>query len=94
MRLRLILAALVLAVVFPSAAAAIEEVRVAVLDPGGRRLGAVTGIPAGGSGSPWSAAVNFARPAGAVLTVVVSTGGHVAEVERFAVTGVRASTTA
>jgi hypothetical protein len=33
--------------------------------------------------------VGFARPAGGVLTVVVSTGGHVAEIERFAITAVR-----
>jgi hypothetical protein len=45
-------------------------------------------VPAGGERSPWSAKVSF-RGAG-VLTVVASTGGHVAKVERFAVTAVRA----
>ena len=45
--------------------------------------------PAGGQRSPWSFPVSFHAPAGTVLTIVVSTGGHVASVERFAVTGVR-----
>ena len=66
-----------------------ESLRVAVLDSDGRTLGRVTGIPAGGTGTPWSAAVSYTRPAGEVLTVVVSSGGHLTEVERFAVTAVR-----
>jgi hypothetical protein len=66
-----------------------ESLRVAVIDTDGRTLGRVDGIPAGGEGTPWSATVSYARPAGAIVTVVVSTGGHVAEVERFAVTAVR-----
>ena len=67
-----------------------EALRVAVIDGNGRTLGRVSGVPAGGGNTPWSVAVGFARPAGGVLTVVVSTGGHVAEVERFAITAVRA----
>lgn len=47
------------------------------------------GIPAGGQNSPWSTTVPFDAPPGSVLTIAVSTGGHVAEVERFAITGVR-----
>lgn len=35
--------------------------------------------------------VGYTRPAGRVLTVVVSTGGQVAEVERFAVIAVSAA---
>ena len=66
-----------------------EALRVAVIDGNGRTLGRVSGAPAGGGNTPWSVTVGFARPSGGVLTVVVSTGGHVAEVERFAVTGVR-----
>lgn len=52
--------------------------------------------PAGGDRSPWQLRVPFSSAPGSVLTFVASTGGHVAAVERFAVTGVRAapSTTA
>jgi hypothetical protein len=51
-------------------------------------LGEVTGIPAGGQQSPWSVQVLFTARGGTVLTVAVSTGGHVQGVERFAVTGI------
>ncbi|MGE5289048.1 MAG: hypothetical protein ACM3ML_17990 [Micromonosporaceae bacterium] len=46
--------------------------------------------PAGGTKAPWSASVTFHASAGQVLTIAASTGGHVAAVERFAVTGIRA----
>jgi hypothetical protein len=46
--------------------------------------------PAGGQATPWSLTVPFHAPPGQVITIVVHTGGHVAAVERFAVTGVRA----
>jgi hypothetical protein len=46
-------------------------------------------VPAGGFPGQWSAKVPFRGASEPVLTIVVSTGGHVAEVERFAVTGVR-----
>jgi hypothetical protein len=49
------------------------------------------GVPAGGNRTPWSVRVAYSAPAGTVLTISVSTGGHVAGVERFAVTGVRAA---
>jgi len=45
-------------------------------------------LGAGGETSPWSARVTFTPTSGEVLTIVASTGGHLAEVERFAVTGV------
>jgi hypothetical protein len=45
--------------------------------------------PAGGQATPWSFTVRFHAPPGQVITIVVHTGGHVAAVERFAVTGVR-----
>jgi hypothetical protein len=45
--------------------------------------------PAGGTSTPWSAIVSFRAAAGAVLTIAAQTGGHVAAVERFAVTAVR-----
>jgi hypothetical protein len=69
-----------------------ESLRVQVRALGKPLLGQVTGIPAGGERSPWSAQVRFAAPAGTVLTIAVSTGGHSAQVERFAITGVRAAT--
>lgn len=66
-----------------------EALRVAVIDGNGRTVGQVNGVPAGGSSTPWSVTVDYTQPASGVLTVVVSTGGHVAEVERFAITAVR-----
>lgn len=45
-------------------------------------------LPAGGTNAPWSAKVSFHGTPGQVMTIVAATGGHVAEVERFAVTGV------
>jgi hypothetical protein len=45
--------------------------------------------PAGGQASPWRVPVTGRAPTGAVLIVAASTGGHVATVERFAVTGLR-----
>jgi hypothetical protein len=44
---------------------------------------------AGGTSSPWSARVSFRAAPGQVITIAAATGGHVAAVERFAVTGVR-----
>jgi hypothetical protein len=45
--------------------------------------------PAGGTEQRWSAEVAFKNAGTGALTLVVSTGGHVADVERFAVTGLR-----
>jgi len=45
---------------------------------------------AGGVASPWSRSVSFTASSGTVLTVIAETGGHVATVERFTVTGLRA----
>ena len=45
---------------------------------------------AGGTSSPWSARVTLQVTPGAVITIAASTGGHVAAVERFAVTGAHA----
>jgi hypothetical protein len=44
---------------------------------------------AGGQHSPWSATITFHAASGQVITVAVSTGGHVSDVERFAVTGLQ-----
>ncbi|HVE28876.1 MAG TPA: hypothetical protein VNC80_02285 [Mycobacteriales bacterium] len=46
-------------------------------------------VPAGGTRSPWSVSVRFSSGPGHTVTVAAATGGHVAAVERFAVTGVR-----
>lgn len=51
--------------------------------------GEVSGIPAGGDNAPWSVQVPFTADPGSVLTVAVSSGGHIAEVEHFAITGAR-----
>jgi hypothetical protein len=45
--------------------------------------------PAGGQATPWSLTVPFHAAPGQVITIVVHTGGHVAAVEQFAITGVR-----
>ena len=44
---------------------------------------------AGGTRSPWWARVTFLATPGQVITIAAATGGHVAAVERFAVTGAR-----
>jgi Immunoglobulin-like domain of bacterial spore germination len=46
-------------------------------------------LPAGGDNTPWQAKVSFSGATDPALTIVVSTGGHVQGIERFAVTGVR-----
>ncbi len=50
-------------------------------------IGLVTGIEGGGTDEPWSATVSFTADPGSALTIAVSTGGHIADVEHFAVTG-------
>jgi hypothetical protein len=52
-------------------------------------VGAYCCRPAGGTRSPWSASVTFLATPGQVITIAAATGGHVAAVERFAVTGAR-----
>jgi hypothetical protein len=69
-----------------------ESLRVLVL--GSRSatpLFASPGLPAGGERTPWSTTVRFRAPHGSVLTIAVSTGGHLTRVEDFALTAVRAS---
>ena len=68
-----------------------ESLAVQVRSRQGRLLGRVRGLPAGGDRTPWSAQVAYSAPAGTVLTIAVSTGGHLAAVERFAVTAARAT---
>ncbi|MET7332072.1 hypothetical protein [Nonomuraea sp. NPDC005650] len=70
-----------------------ESVRVQVRRPGSTTpVGESCCVGAGGTDSPWAARVAFKAPPGRTLTVVASTGGHVATVERFAVTGVNVLT--
>lgn len=52
-------------------------------------LGEFCCIPAGGQGSRWSAILPISGAQPGAVTVVVSTGGHVAAIERFAITGLR-----
>jgi hypothetical protein len=52
-------------------------------------LGRTCCQPAGGTGNPWRVTVPFTAGPAQTLVVSASTGGHVAAVERFAVTGVR-----
>lgn len=66
-----------------------ENLRVRIWRLGSGKAGESAGVPAGGDNAPWSTKVRFSAPAGSVLTIAVSTGGHVAAVERFAITGVR-----
>ncbi|HZU79795.1 MAG TPA: hypothetical protein VE991_07740 [Acidimicrobiales bacterium] len=47
-------------------------------------------MAAGGTDTPWQANVVFRASKGTVLAIVAQTGGHVATVERFTVTAVRA----
>lgn len=66
-----------------------ESLQVQVIGGAGSPAGTVAPIPAGGTDSPWTATVPFTASCPATLTIAVATGGHIAEVERFAVTGVR-----
>ena len=52
-------------------------------------LGEACCLAGGGDNSPWRTAVAFEGATDPALTIVVSTGGHVQGVERFAITGVR-----
>jgi hypothetical protein len=67
-----------------------ESLRLQVRQAGTQRpLGETCCVPAGGQTQRWTATVAFAGAADGALTLVVSTGGHVADVERFAITGLR-----
>ncbi len=64
------------------------KVRVVQLHANGV-LGEFCCTPAGGRDSAWSSSVAFTTPTDPILMVSVSTGGHILDVERFAVNGVR-----
>ena len=52
-------------------------------------IGEACCLPAGGQNTPWQTTVSFSGATAPALTIVVSTGGHVQGVERFAITAVR-----
>jgi hypothetical protein len=51
-------------------------------------IGEACCLPAGGEDAPWQTTVSFSGATDPALTIVVSTGGHVQGVERFAITAV------
>ncbi|HVD89175.1 MAG TPA: hypothetical protein VNB91_09810 [Jatrophihabitantaceae bacterium] len=68
-----------------------ENIRVAVRSLGSSSpVGGSCCQPAGGNGTAWAMSVPFSAPAGTVLTIVATTGGHLQTVERFAIMGVHA----
>jgi hypothetical protein len=66
-----------------------EQVVVTLHTLGGDLRATPAAVPAGGVRSPWSVPVRFSGGPGHTVTVAAATGGHVAAVERFAVTGIR-----
>jgi hypothetical protein len=52
-------------------------------------IGSYCCVSIGGQGVPWEASVDITGASDPALTIVVSTGGHIVDVERFAITGVR-----
>jgi hypothetical protein len=52
-------------------------------------IGEACCLAAGGEGTAWQTTVSFSGARDSALTIVVSTGGHVQGVERFAITAVR-----
>ena len=67
-----------------------ESIRIDVRQSGTEeRLGSSCCVPGGGEKQAWSVRVTFRGAEDGAVTVVASTGGHVQDVERFAITGVR-----
>jgi hypothetical protein len=65
-----------------------ENIRVSVRQRSSSApIGAYCCVPAGTG--PWGATVSYSGATDIVLTIVASTGGHLQEVERFAIQGVR-----
>jgi hypothetical protein len=52
-------------------------------------LGQACCQPAGGDNQPWSETVSFTGATDGVLTIVATTGGHLQQIERFTIRGVR-----
>ena len=69
-----------------------ESLRVDVRQPSSEKpIGTYCCLPAGGEKQPWTARVNFKGATDPALTIVVSTGGHIQDIERFAITGLRST---
>jgi hypothetical protein len=69
-----------------------ENIRVEVFQQSSQGpLGQFCCLPAGGTSRAWSATVSFHGATDNVFVIAASTGGHLAAVERFTVTGVRAA---
>jgi hypothetical protein len=67
-----------------------ENIRVSVFQlSSSAALGTACCTPAGGENQPWSTAVSFSGAIDPVITIVASTGGHLMNVEVFAIQGVR-----
>ena len=67
-----------------------ESIRIDVRQSGTEQpLGSSCCLPGGGERQAWSVRVTFRGADEGAVTVVASTGGHVQDVERFAITGVR-----
>ena len=67
-----------------------ESLRVQVRQPSSPApLGESCCTPGGGEATPWQSTVSFSGATDPALTVVVSTGGHVQDVEAFAITALR-----
>lgn len=67
-----------------------ETLHVRVLQPSSPTpLGETCCVPAGGEDARWSVTVAFSGATDPALTVVAATGGHVQNVEQFAITAIR-----
>jgi hypothetical protein len=67
-----------------------ESIRVAVHQTSSNQpLGTACCVAGGGSKTPWSEKVSFQSSSASVLTIVASTGGHITQHERWALTAVR-----
>lgn len=67
-----------------------ESILVEIRQPASENpIGTSQPVRAGGERQPWKAAVSFRGATDPALTVVARTGGHLKEVERFAVTAIR-----
>jgi hypothetical protein len=65
-----------------------ESLRITVRSLDHGVLGSVQGLSVGGHGDPWSTTLTVDNRVTTRATIVVSTGGHLADVEAFAITGV------
>jgi hypothetical protein len=64
-----------------------ESIRVQVRQQPGALVGSFCCLSAGERNQPWSTTLTLHGASHGVLTIAAATGGHVAQVERFAVTG-------